>query len=250
MINTSIHEALPVSFLEALQYQLQIISCQNPEGLVSKFGFYTGRFDKDGRDSISKFTEGLETLLNDELLRIRLGEEGRVWVESHHTNLNFISIFDKILKQVLTKNIEQINEFPEPFGLPLEIYRYYVATQEIKAFVLPDDLFILLDEDQFASEYFEGYSVFPFTEHEGKYGGPPADDLIAIYELEKLHKAGAQYLVVAWPAFWWLNYYKEWHQYLCSNFKCILENERMVIFDLRQNLPGNSPEATSLKLKT
>ena len=25
---------------------------------------------------------------------------------------------------------------------------------------------------------------------------------------------------------------KEWHECMCSNFKCILESERMVVFDL------------------
>ena len=38
LVNTSIHEALPVSFLEALVFQIPIVSCQNPEDIVSLSG--------------------------------------------------------------------------------------------------------------------------------------------------------------------------------------------------------------------
>ena len=42
MINTSIHEGLPVTFLESLCMGKPIISCLNPDELVSRFGYYTG----------------------------------------------------------------------------------------------------------------------------------------------------------------------------------------------------------------
>ena len=55
----------------------------------------------------------------------------------------------------------------------------------------------------------------------------------AIQELERMRHSGASYLVVAWPAFWWLDYYIRFHDYLRSRFRCVLENERLVVFDLR-----------------
>jgi hypothetical protein len=33
---------------------------------------------------------------------------------------------------------------------------------------------------------------------------------------------------------WWLDYYKGFNQYLRSNFFCMLDNERLVAFDLRR----------------
>jgi hypothetical protein len=66
----------------------------------------------------------------------------------------------------------------------------------------------------------------------GQYGGPPPDDATAIRELERLRQSGASFIVFARPAFWWLDY----HAALChlrSAFRCVLENDRLVVFDLR-----------------
>jgi hypothetical protein len=52
--------------------------------------------------------------------------------------------------------------------------------------------------------------------------------------LERQRRAGAAFLVIAWPAFWWLEYYKGFTRRLRSRFPCILENERVVAFDLRR----------------
>ena len=42
LVNTSIHEAIPVSFLEAISYGLSIVSCQNPDDITKKYGYFTG----------------------------------------------------------------------------------------------------------------------------------------------------------------------------------------------------------------
>ncbi|WP_228060785.1 MULTISPECIES: glycosyltransferase family 4 protein [unclassified Coleofasciculus] len=43
LINTSIHEGLAVSFQEALKCETPILSCLDPENVVSRFGIYVGR---------------------------------------------------------------------------------------------------------------------------------------------------------------------------------------------------------------
>jgi hypothetical protein len=63
--------------------------------------------------------------------------------------------------------------------------------------------------------------------------GPPTTDEEAIRMLEDLRRSGAHFIAFAWLAFWWLDYYAGLHQHLRSNFKCILENNNLVIFDLR-----------------
>lgn len=65
--------------------------------------------------------------------------------------------------------------------------------------------------------------------------GPPPDDKTAIEAVEYLRRKGAEFMVIAWPAFWWLEYYKEFTQYLHVNFTCVLENERLIVFDLKSS---------------
>ena len=46
-------------------------------------------------------------------------------------------------------------------------------------------------------------------------------------------RRGGHFLAFAWPAFWWLDYYAELHRYLRAEFRCMLENARTIVFDLR-----------------
>ncbi|MBN1682622.1 glycosyltransferase family 4 protein [Candidatus Bathyarchaeota archaeon] len=74
LINTSIREALPVSFLEALAHETPIISGEDPEFITSKFGYKVIKDD---------FRKALTLLMNDEK-RIKKGKEGRKYVEEKH----------------------------------------------------------------------------------------------------------------------------------------------------------------------
>ena len=107
------------------------------------------------------------------------------------------------------------------------------AVSQILALVPSGDLFILADEDVFRTRLAIDRRVTPFTERDGHYWGPPADDASAIAELERLCRAGATFIVFAWPAFWWLDYYAGFARHLRSEFRCVLENDLLVMFDLR-----------------
>ncbi|MFC1715271.1 class I SAM-dependent methyltransferase [Candidatus Poribacteria bacterium] len=119
----------------------------------------------------------------------------------------------------------------------LDVVRWIQGTQLIKqdimALIPSEDAFILADEDQFGGELAIGRCFIPFLERNGKYWGPPSDDSTAISELERLRQSGAKFIVFGWPAFWWLDHYAELHNYLRSKFYCILENDRLLIFDMR-----------------
>jgi glycosyltransferase involved in cell wall biosynthesis len=95
-INTSVHEGLAVSFLEALACETPLLSCVNTGFVVSRYGIYTGRFDGAGTESIDAFRQGLETLLADDALRARLGKSGREWVRSTHTRDTFLDAFYRL----------------------------------------------------------------------------------------------------------------------------------------------------------
>jgi glycosyltransferase involved in cell wall biosynthesis len=116
----------------------------------------------------------------------------------------------------------------------LWFHRIHLAIQEIIALVPPGDTFILVDRNRWGTDdSIAGRRRMPFLEREGQYGGAPSDDRTALREFERLRESGATFIVFGWPAFWWLNDYLGLHRRLRSQFRCILENERLIVFDLR-----------------
>jgi hypothetical protein len=111
--------------------------------------------------------------------------------------------------------------------------RIEIARQEIVALIPEEARFILVDEASLGSEVCADKHSIPFLERDGRYWGAPANDEMAIRELERLRRAGAAFIVFAWPAFWWLDYYSGLRDYLGSKFRCTLKNSRLVAFDLK-----------------
>ncbi|MEM7819946.1 MAG: glycosyltransferase family 4 protein [Candidatus Aenigmatarchaeota archaeon] len=93
LINTSIHECLPVSFLEALSYKCAILSCQNPDNLTEKYGIKADLYDFDS------FREGLIKLLENNLWK-RLGEMGYKYVKEVHDVNKVVNKHIKIYKNI------------------------------------------------------------------------------------------------------------------------------------------------------
>ena len=92
----------------------------------------------------------------------------------------------------------------------------------------------MIDQQGLGDEFGEGRRRLPFLELNGTYGGLPPDDEAAIGELERQRsEAGASFLAVAWPAFWWFNHYAQFTAHLQSNYECVLRNERLVVWALR-----------------
>jgi hypothetical protein len=87
---------------------------------------------------------------------------------------------------------------------------------DIAEHIPPEQRFVFLDEDALRSELARARWAIPFPEREGEYAGPPADAETAIRELERLRAGGAAFAVVAWPAFWWLDYLPEFGRHLLS----------------------------------
>ncbi|MCU7817015.1 MAG: class I SAM-dependent methyltransferase [Candidatus Thiodiazotropha sp. (ex Rostrolucina anterorostrata)] len=109
----------------------------------------------------------------------------------------------------------------------------YHGIGELRWLIPPETTFILIDNGKLGLESF-GDEAIPFLEKDGSYWGPPQDDDIAIRELERLRKGGADFIVFLWPAFWWLEYYTELDFFIRSKFCCVLQNERLIVFDMRQ----------------
>jgi glycosyltransferase involved in cell wall biosynthesis len=100
LVNTSIHESLSSSFLEALACESPLLSCLDPGGIVSRFGIFAGRYDGDGLDSVPQLSLGLRRLLDDHTLRAALGRSGRQWVTEVYSRSAFLAAFDDICRRL------------------------------------------------------------------------------------------------------------------------------------------------------
>lgn len=107
LINTSVHEGYPVSFQEAFSYGKPVISCQNPDGVVERFGYYTGEIIGNGLDeaSLRAFEEQLERFLSDPQEAREKGRQGRAFVEEKHSFEAFHATFSHILREELGEEL-------------------------------------------------------------------------------------------------------------------------------------------------
>jgi hypothetical protein len=123
----------------------------------------------------------------------------------------------------------------ETWKSTLWLHQLRLATQEIMELVPEGEAFILVDGDMWVTDdELGGRRRIPFLERDGQYWGAPPDDATAIRQLERLRQeTEASFMVFAWPAFWWLEYYAGLRDHLRSEYRCVLENERLVAFDLR-----------------
>jgi len=110
LVNTSIHEAVPTSFLEALQCETPIVSCQDAGGLVSRFGIYVGRFPGDGLAAVPHLEGALLALIQDEQRRVDLGRQGRAWVESACSPDRFLTDWHALLGELGFRRSRRVAE--------------------------------------------------------------------------------------------------------------------------------------------
>jgi glycosyltransferase involved in cell wall biosynthesis len=163
-----------------------------------------------------------------------------------HSNNNWSRLgFDAKLHHELTfyaRYAELLARRCEKLGLSVDLkaweaaswwHRVKTAMEELSQVIPSGQSFILVDDDTIGVGRLGDRPRRHFLEREGLYWGPPADDDAAIRELRRERQAGAGFVVFAWPAFWWLDHYRSFREYLSATFPCRLANERLVIFDLR-----------------
>jgi hypothetical protein len=109
--------------------------------------------------------------------------------------------------------------------------RLKTCCEQLVQRITQDVPFVLVDEEHIRSELPHSRAI-PFLERNGEYWGPPANDAAAVRELERLRKAGARYLAVAWPSFWWFEHYSEFTRHIRRKFRCVLKNDSLVLFTL------------------
>ncbi|PHM39585.1 glycosyl transferase [Xenorhabdus mauleonii] len=104
LVNTSIHEALPVSFLEALSFGTLLVSNRNPDDLTSKFGIHVGDVLGDGFDKIDLFVSAIRELMEDDTKREELAKQAVDYIKNNHNNDDFISKVHQIIKDEIANS--------------------------------------------------------------------------------------------------------------------------------------------------
>ena len=99
LVNTSIHEGLPVSVCEALRVGTPLLSTVDPEEVASRFGVYAGSADGAGLELVPALDDGLHRLLDDDALRTRAGEEGLAWATARHSVRSFLAALGSLLSE-------------------------------------------------------------------------------------------------------------------------------------------------------
>jgi pyruvyltransferase len=110
-----------------------------------------------------------------------------------------------------------------------------LAALQLARLVPKDAICIIIDLDQWRSEFASGPESVPFLERNGAYWGPPADDDAAIGELMRLRDGGATYVVFAKPAFWWLDYYSGFRDCLNASAICCHKDDLLIVYRLGAN---------------
>jgi glycosyltransferase involved in cell wall biosynthesis len=111
-------------------------------------------------------------------------------------------------------------------------HRVRAVAAGIDALIGTDVPFVLVDDDNLGMRPTPGRRPIPFLERDENWWGPPPNDRTAISELERLHEAGARFLVFAWPAFWWLDHYRGFADYVQAHFERVAATEDLLMFDL------------------
>lgn len=98
LINTSIHEALPISFLEALSFGTLLVSNRNPENLTSQFGIHVGDVLGDGFDKVDLFVDAVKNIFANKAHFDAVASDAISYIHSRHTVHEFETNMRKIIK--------------------------------------------------------------------------------------------------------------------------------------------------------
>ncbi len=87
VINTSVHEGLPVSIVEGFSYGKTAIASENPDNVTGKHGFWVGDMTGDGYDTktVDLYAQHVETILQGKIDREKLFRENRAYVRDVHS---------------------------------------------------------------------------------------------------------------------------------------------------------------------
>ena len=111
--------------------------------------------------------------------------------------------------------------------------RVEIIQQEVNDHAPAGERFIVVDDNSWGHELFAGYNVMAFMEHDGESWGAPSYGQSRIRDVGRQRLSSGHYIVIGWPAFWWLDFYSTLREHLQSWHRCILRKNRLIVYDLR-----------------
>lgn len=103
LVNTSIHEALPVSFLEAMSYGVCLVSNRNPDQYTERFGRWVGDVTGDGYDALPRFAEAVRGLMENEEEQCAKAMAARAHIERYHRIPDWVEHCRRIIREEAAK---------------------------------------------------------------------------------------------------------------------------------------------------
>lgn len=110
--------------------------------------------------------------------------------------------------------------------------RLKLAKQDLMRLTPAGSTIILVDEYDWGDTVLSGRSFASPIASNGQYLSHPSSSTDAIERIESLHNKGAEAIAFWWTAFWWFDKYAGLHSYLQSHYRCLLDDQHLVVFDL------------------
>ncbi len=98
LLNTSVHETEPISFMEAFSYGKPVIACHAEDEEVRRFGIFGGPLPGDGLDPASqqRLDQAVRTLLDDQAQAHAKGLAARAFILREHSHDAFLAALRRI----------------------------------------------------------------------------------------------------------------------------------------------------------
>ena len=138
----------------------------------------------------------------------------------------------------------------EPWKQHSWFHRLDRAVSDILNTVPDESSFVLVEGGTWdAGGAFGRRSARPFFENNGEDWGPPPNSDTAVAYLESKRPAGINYLVIAWPSFWWFDEYPRLFEHLEETTTCALRTGEVVIYRLTPKLASGPPSKNTMSLR-
>lgn len=99
LLNTSIWEGIPISWLEALSFGTLLVSCLERDGLVERFGEYVGEIPGDGFAYVEKFVPAIRKIMEEDDLYEEKAMAAMRYIHTRHEKEPVISSLRKLLME-------------------------------------------------------------------------------------------------------------------------------------------------------
>jgi glycosyltransferase involved in cell wall biosynthesis len=103
LLNTSIWEGIPLSFVEALAVGTLLVSNVNPDDLVARFGAYVGDVPGDGFEGVDAFVSAIDELLRDDERRRAMARAAVEYIRERHSIDAFREKIHAVLMEAAAK---------------------------------------------------------------------------------------------------------------------------------------------------